>query len=33
MPWYRIWEHFTLILTAMGFIIVSPSTEQRTAVL
>ena len=22
MPWYRIWEHFTLILTAMGFIIV-----------
>ena len=22
MPWYRVWEHFTLILTAMGFIIV-----------
>ena len=22
MAWYRVWEHFTLILTAMGFIIV-----------
>lgn len=22
MQWYRVWEHFTLVLTAMGFIIV-----------
>ena len=22
MPWNRVWEHFTLVITALGFIIV-----------